>query len=162
LDGSAPISCAAQKAPGSIRPLTLAVLLDQSGSMGEKPHDYDTKWAPVTTALKAFFSDASSATVYASLTFFPRSIPPEPNHIAAAVTAKCDFNSYINPSVPMTLLPSGLFATAIGMQVPNCYSTTTLPAVQGAIAYLQGIGQQMPDAKQAIVLVTDGDPTICG
>ncbi|HEY3233356.1 MAG TPA: vWA domain-containing protein, partial [Polyangiaceae bacterium] len=161
LDGSAPPSCAAQKAPGSIRPLALDVLLDQSGSMGVKPHDYDTKWAPVTAALKSFFSDPSSANIYSALTFFPVSIPPEPNQSTAAVTAKCDFNSYVTPWVPMTALPSGIFATAIDMQTPNCYSTTTLPTVQGAIVYLQGVAQQMPNSKQAIVLVTDGDPTIC-
>jgi hypothetical protein len=150
-------TCASQNATASIRPVYLAFAFDDSGSMGKLDrawHDPSLKWQPVVAATEAFFADASSTGIEASLTFFPG-----PDDI-------CDSDSYATADVPMTPLPSTVFADAITAVTPPAADdwrggTPTLAVVTGVFQQLQPELAAHPDASVALVLVTDGYPQGC-
>src|SRR5262249_20875594 len=87
-----------------------------------------------------------------SLDFFPQA----PNG-----DASCNAADYVAPLVPMQPLPdAATFGGAIGATQLVC-GTPTVPALQGAIEYAQGVAQQHAGARVAVVLVTDGLPDMC-
>ncbi|HEY6081511.1 MAG TPA: vWA domain-containing protein, partial [Polyangiaceae bacterium] len=149
--------CAADFAGTELQPARLAFAFDVSGSMGkldETYHDPALKWRPVVAATRAFFEDATSAGISASLSFFP------------AQDDKCDVATYETPDVAMIALPSPSFGEAIADIDPDTTGkwrggTPTLAVVQGNAAYLRTLVQQEPDAVHALVLVTDGYPNGC-
>ncbi len=155
VDGDVPqldAACAVGGAKAVLKRLNLVVIYDRSGSMGDGTNgDPATKWVPVGTGLKAFFQDPESVGVNATLQYFPYKQNP---------LEQCNASAYYFPDVPLTALPSGVFATNIDATTPSG-QTPTLPATQGAIAAAQMIVQSDPTAKIAIVLVTDGEPDIC-
>jgi len=64
--------CAATTSKAELSPVYLLFLLDESGSMGDdESMNREERWDPVTTALKAFFADAASSGLLASLSLFP-------------------------------------------------------------------------------------------
>jgi hypothetical protein len=149
-DSGTSAGCTATAVEGQLRPVMLATLLDVSGSMG-------TKWVPVSTALRSFFSDPASAGISASLKFFP-----ELDATYSGGFGTCEPNAYLMPKVPMTLLPSSVIASAVPMQLPGgAKNTPTYPALSGTIVYAQQIQAANPGALVAIVLATDGDPKGC-
>src|SRR4051794_30435822 len=72
-NGDGNTTCATVAAKATLTPVNMVVMYDQSGSMGDTTEDpsYDPakRWIPVGTAMKAFFTDKSSAGMNASLTF---------------------------------------------------------------------------------------------
>jgi len=150
-------NCAATHAQTTLRPVRLAFLLDVSGSMGKLDHpwhDPALKWEPVVAGTEAFFGDPAAAGIEASLTFFP------------AADDRCEEESYLTPDVPLTALPSPLFAEAIAAVTPASEDewrggTPTLAALGGVIATLAPAAEAEPDVAHAIVLVTDGYPQDC-
>jgi hypothetical protein len=133
-------------------------MLDRSGSMGiyQRTDNTAKRWTPVTTAMKAFFADPSSAGISASLQFFPLTD-------AATNTMVCDVTAYQTPTVPMTPLPEAtVFSNAIDANFPATHGgTPTLTAFNGTIPYVQGLAAANPSAQVAVVLVTDGEPYDC-
>jgi hypothetical protein len=128
----------------------LVVMLDKSGSMGDPNEGFDPtlKWIPVTTALKAFFTDPGSAGLASSLQFFPQ---------GTDVTSVCSY-PYGTPLVALTpLTASTPLVSTIDATTP-AGGTPTLPALQGAVAYAQQVAAQHPLDQTVIVLATDGDP----
>jgi hypothetical protein len=151
------VVCAAQSAASELRRVYLAFAFDVSGSMGNNPQTFALKWQPVVEATKGFFAEPDSASISASLTFFPG-----PNE-----GTRCTDSAYLIPDVPQTLLPSPAFAAAIdGLNLTaNSQwrsSTPTLAAFNGVAASLLSLGDTSPDATYAVVMVTDGVPQQCG
>jgi hypothetical protein len=145
------LSCVGFTAQSHLVPVSLVVMLDKSGSMGDGINgDPTLKWQPVTAALDAFFNDPASTGVSASLQFFPQS-------------DMCNSDAYYlysPPSVDMRGLPDLAFGMSMSMVTPSG-STPTLPVVQGAIQYAQDTAAMGSGQRVAIVLVTDGEPDTC-
>jgi hypothetical protein len=153
---------------GGAGPWRVRVLLvfafDVSGSMGklDEPnwwHDPTKKWTPVVSATSAFFESPASAGITASLTLFP------------ADEDSCESTSYLEPTLPMTDLPSADFATVFADYEEEVGSplaggdwrggTPTYAATLGVSEYLSAILEDAPEAQGAVVLVTDGLPQGC-
>lgn len=116
-------------------------------------NDPAAKWIPVNQAAEAFFADAKSTGMSASLGFFPKFNGNQ---------TLCQSSDYATPSVTMRALPDATdFKAAIAAQSP-LGSTPTQVALTGAISYARTIATAKPAEVTAIVLVTDGDPTDCG
>jgi hypothetical protein len=150
------VVCAAQSAASELRRVYLAFAFDVSGSMGNTRQTFDLKWQPVVEATKGFFAEPDSASISASLTFFPG-----PNQ-----GTRCTDAAYLVPDVPQTPLPSPAFAAAIdGLNLTADAqwrtSTPTLAAFNGVAASLLSIGDTSPNATYAVVMVTDGVPQQC-
>ena len=138
-------ACATSSASGQLTPANLVFMFDQSGSMGGP--NMSVKWSPVTAALSAFFSDAASTGMSASLQYFSQG-------------STCSSSNYQTPEVPLSPLPSPAFASSISTHSP-AGGTPTLPALKGAIDYAKSTAAAKPGEKVAVVLVTDGDPNDC-
>lgn len=143
-------ACVNEVAQAELAPTNLVFIYDKSGSMGDTTTGFDpnVKWNPVNTGMKSFFTDPYSATVRASLQFFPQNDD--------TIQTTCQFN-YATPQVALSVANDPLFESALDTTKPSG-GTPTLPALQGAIAYAQQIATQRPDEKTAVVLVTDGEP----
>ncbi len=156
-DGGAPgEACAKQTARATRQPVYLAFAFDVSGSMGkgDKPwHDRALKWDPVVSATQAFFEDAKSEGFSASLTFFPA---------GGGEDARCEAESYRQPDVAMTALPSEEFGRALAAMGMEEWrgGTPTLHVVQGVFDQIAA-GQMTQPGRYALVLVTDGYPQDC-
>lgn len=146
--------CKTEQVVTTMVPTRLAFAFDVSGSMGEgdeKWHDKTLKWDPVVAATKGFFADPNSQGIEASLVFFPM----------GNETAKCQASTYATPNVPMTMLPSPLFAAAIDKQAPDGDGTPSVAVIEGTLSYIRAQRAAKP-GKYVLVLATDGYPGLCG
>jgi Mg-chelatase subunit ChlD len=163
--GDGPIEeCAAANQQAELKPVYLVFLLDESGSMGDgRNGNRAEKWDPVTQALNAFFADAQSAGITASLSIFPLNNNKTQGAADEDIAPDCQASAYVAPVVQPTALPnSTAFADAImALDPPNEYGTPTLPALSGTIDYAKSVLAEDPTRKVAIVMVTDGDPNRC-
>jgi hypothetical protein len=163
--GNGPV-CETDSSEAELSPVYLAVAFDVSGSMGHLASpawwtDPDLKWTPAAEAMRAFFEDPIAEGISASMTLFPG--PEE--------ASKCQASSYGDPDVPMTPLPSSAFDAVLDDYEDEVGTplaggdwrtdTPTLAAVEGLAASLEALRAQEPDAKFALVLVTDGLPAGC-
>jgi hypothetical protein len=128
-------------------PVILVFMFDRSGSMGDSIGNGQTKWTALVPGLETFFADPKSKGISASLQFFMQ-------------TDECDVDAYAAPLVPITALPSSVFAQAINAVSP-AGETPTQPALQGALQYASQELAQNAGARVAVVLVTDGEPNGC-
>lgn len=150
--------CESASREAELSPVLLAFAFDVSGSMGQydQPHwwhDMSAKWTPVREAAQAFVEDPNSVGISASLTFFP-----------STSGDKCVIPTYLTPQVAMTELPTTQFTSQFdAFETAGKWGsgTPTLAAVEGVTDYLQGFQAGNPDAKFAVVLVTDGLPQGC-
>lgn len=143
-DGGVNNKCATASATPTPLPVSLVFMFDKSGSMNQ-----NSKWPSCQQGLSSFFGDPSSAGLSASMQFFPQG-------------SQCSSSSYQTPTVAMRALPDAKdFNAAMNANSPGG-ETPTLPALTGAIAYAQQIQKQQSNGKVAVVLVTDGQPNVCG
>jgi hypothetical protein len=171
-----PADCGSDSQSANVKPLVLMFTFDVSGSMGEGStacYDRTLKWEPVVAATKAFFADAGSAGISATLTFFPGPDPNPDNDGQGGMggntldPALCLGDAYTTPSVPLTELPSPAFAAALDAYDPLLSGTAwrigtpTGPGLEGTIAQIEALKITQPDNKYVIVLVTDGAPALC-
>lgn len=155
--GGAQETCTADFAMAELQAVYLAFAFDVSGSMGkldEPHHDPALKWEPVVRATKSFFTDGSSMGMRASLTFFP------------AEEDRCDGETYLEPQVPMTALPSSAFGDAIDAIAPKSEDewrggTPTMAVLEGTHQFIETLANADPAGKYAVVLVSDGYPQGC-
>ncbi len=165
MSGGGPIEeCAAANQQAELKPVYLVFLLDESGSMGDGTNGMRAeKWDPVTQALNAFFADAGSAGIMASLSIFPLNKNKTQSKADQNIAPDCEASAYVAPVVQPTALPnSTAFADAImALAPPNEFGTPTLPALSGTIDYAKTVLAEDPTRKVAIVMVTDGDPNRC-
>ncbi|HEX3775423.1 MAG TPA: vWA domain-containing protein [Polyangiaceae bacterium] len=158
-DGGIADSCASDTHQAAAIPVTLFVLLDQSGSMTQ---DGD-RWSPVTSALKAFVNDMAQAGLNVGLQYFP---------LGATTTDDpqiCAVQNYVTPDVPIAALPGNAAAfaasidkhyfTAAQANDPAHWGTPTAPALAGAYQYLASYLQMHPDQHGVLLLATDGLPS---
>lgn len=144
-DGGVSNQCATASATPTPLPVSLVFMFDKSGSMSE-----NAKWPSCQQGLSAFFGDPSSVGLSASIQFFPQN------------SNQCSSSIYQTPTVAMHTLPDAAdFNNAMKANSPGG-ETPTLPAMTGAIAYAQQIQKQQSIGKVAVVLVTDGQPNVCG
>jgi hypothetical protein len=148
--------CATVTAEATLEPVFLAFAFDVSGSMGKGDypwHDASLKWEPVVAATRAFFEDAASTGLSASLTAFP---------IDSDEDERCDPESYDEPDVAMTELPSSVFGETLDAIREEDWrgGTPTLAVVEGVLSYLDDYRADHP-GHYAFVLVTDGQPQDC-
>jgi hypothetical protein len=141
--------CATASAAAKLVPVSLILMIDKSGSMGDGVNgDPALKWNPITAAIKQFVGDPDSAGVSASLHFFPQA-------------DLCNPSAYYTPAVALRALPDAApFSAAIDAQTP-AGNTPTRPVVLGAIDYALDAQAARPGERVAIVLVTDGEPDSC-
>jgi hypothetical protein len=121
---------------------------------GDYPwHDATLKWDPVVAATRAFFEDPASSGLLAQLTAFP---------IDADDDERCDADSYTEPDVSMTELPSTRFGAALDAIRAEDWrgGTPTLAVVQGVLTSLADYRADHA-GHYAFVLVTDGYPQGC-
>lgn len=168
--GDGPV-CEQTSAETELAPIFLAFAFDVSGSMGhfDRPnwwHDPDAKWTPVAEATAAFFQDADSTGISASMKLFPS---------LGSSDVKCAADTYEAPEVTMRGLPSDAFADVFADYEAEVDtnddgdlrggawrgSTPTLAAFTGTATYLDTFRAANPDAKFVVVLVTDGLPQGC-
>lgn len=164
--------CAASDTPTKLQGVVLTFVFDVSASMGNGQFPYfsrELKWDPVVAATKAFFEDPTSKGLSATLTFFPNELAPIASAAMMGPTsmgAECVAADYATPDVPLTVLPSPAFSTAIDAVTPLDadswrLGTPTLPALEGAIQGVQAMQAADPGTRYVIVLVTDGMPALC-
>ena len=149
-DGAA---CQAATTKAEKLPLTMLIAFDQSASMGNT-NGYTnkaTRWDPVTTAMKAFWLDASTAGISANLRLFP--------HDNTKATS-CQAPAYVTPDVDLTPLPSPVFATKL-VADPNFTFTPTRAVLESTAAQAESLLAADPNGKVVVVLVTDGTPEQC-
>lgn len=168
-------SCESTERAAELAPIYLAFAFDVSGSMGHMDcpywnHDATVKWDPVAAAVKEFFSDETSLNINASLTLFP------------SRDDRCEESSYTTPDVTMRALPSSAFAAVLDAYEdevdwdgsydfpvdssnagagPWRGGTPTRVVVDATVPALEGLRGEHPDARVALVLVTDGLPQSC-
>lgn len=152
-------ACVSSRAGAQLTPVNLVIMYDKSGSMGDPnnqpPFDPNLKWIPVGTAMKSFFADARSAGMKASLQYFPIF------DAQFTVATTCGSKTYETPSVSLRQLPDATtFAQSIDATSPMG-NTPTRPALAGAIDYAISTATAAPDEHTFVVLVTDGEPTLC-
>lgn len=157
--GKGPV-CETASSEAELAPIYLAFAFDVSGSMGQmdRPrwwHDPTKKWDPVVAATTEFFQDPDSQGISASMTLFPE-----------VQSIRCDSESYESPlpgGVAMTALPSNSFKTRLDAYREGSWrgGTPTLAVIEGTIQFLEPLIEEHPDAKFALVLVTDGLPQDC-
>ena len=157
--GSDSGACEGQLAPAQKLPLKMLIALDQSGSMGNTGNSYvnlETRWKPVTAALKAFWSNPLTEGISANLRLFPVSGTTQ----QTASTA-CNASAYASADVDFVALPNAAPFEAKLVENPTNYSTPTRFVLQGTVAEADALLDAEPTAKVVVVLVTDGKPEYC-
>jgi len=156
--------CAATTSKAELSPVYLLFLLDESGSMGDdESMNREERWDPVTTALKAFFADAASSGLLASLSLFPNDKNKTKGSGTPSLPPDCAPAAYSTPVIAPRALPDATsFADAISaVSPPNEYGTPTLPALSGTLDFARSLQAEDASRKVAVVLVTDGEPNQC-
>jgi hypothetical protein len=149
--------CATVATSAALEPVYLVFAFDVSGSMGnegEAWYDPTLKWDPAVEATRSFLEDKGSAGLFASLTAFPINSDNESD--------RCQSDSYVDPVVPMTELPSTKFGDALDTIRATYWGngTPTRPVLDGVMDFIDTYRPDHP-GHYAIVLVTDGYPQQC-
>lgn len=142
--GTAGNDCGGDSYGAQPRQLDIYVVLDESYSM-IFPVDL---WTPVTGALNQFFMSQQSAGIGVGITYF---------------AGGCDVASYETPVVPIAPLPGNAVALQTSMAGRTAMlGTATTPALTGALNHARARQAMLPDSKQVLLLVSDGEPAGCG
>jgi hypothetical protein len=130
----------------------LAIVLDQSTSMGDAANlgmNASARWIPVRDALLDFVAEPGSQ-LQASLHLFPASTDGP---------AACQ-NDYSIPQVAMIALPAQDSFAKVLSTTTTGGGAPTLSAVIGAGKYLRQLQSAAEPIGSAIVLITDGEPSV--
>jgi hypothetical protein len=157
-------SCGTTRQNTKAVPVDVLILQDKSGSMTCPAADDNctsgngtpSRWDAMGMALGTFVDSPAPAMagVAIGLTFFGLQNGSVP----------CTANSYQTPVVAIMPLPGNAtpIKSAIAATMPGG-GTPTAPALQGAIAYArQYTAATAGQRTAAVLLVTDGNPTMCG
>lgn len=138
-----------------MQPVSIYIMLDQSGSMWIPDITLAFKWIVASDAVTAFINDPESAGINVALGFFP---------IGGAT---CDGAMYEVPAAPMGRLPdnASTIADALLFYLAFGSGTPVEPALIGATNYCAQFKQDPtanPDGEDCVVvLITDGMPSDC-
>jgi hypothetical protein len=131
-DGGGPM-CASTPA------LNLMVVLDDGASL--LPW-----WAPLAEGLSAFLEDDAARDLGIGLIRFDEI---------------CDPELYLPPLIPLAPLAANLAALQAAIPSTATLSNSTIPALDAAGRYAQRWSVDHPDARVAVVLITDASPGAC-
>ncbi len=173
------VGCESIVQPLDLDDVVLSFVLDVSGSMGsgmQSHYSQELKWDPVVAATRAFFEDPESAGLFATLTFFPDESATLQGGggggflggmmADGGAAPFCRAESYSEPDVGLTALPSQSFGTALTEATPETVDdwgngTPTLAAIEGTLLAIDAMREVKPNRVHAIVLITDGMPELC-
>jgi hypothetical protein len=175
-------ACASETQNAELVPLDLFIMLDQSASMAEPVKGGATKWAAVTTALKAFFADPKSKNVGVGIQYFAlpyKAAPPVSCKTDADCNGygpclfqacsggdgkdSCDATDYATADVEIATLDANQvskLSASVDSHQPST-ATPTAPALAGAIQHASVWAQANPTHTTIVVLATDGEPSEC-
>ncbi len=129
-------SCTFTALAASRHPLDMYVMMDSNITLQAGV------WEASAMGVRGFANDPRGANIGFGLRYYG---------------TECDSASYAVPSVPVGPIPQN--APAIDMSVLGQHTlraSETLPALQGGIAYQKARVNAHPEAKQVVVLLTDG------
>ena len=179
--GCAGVSTTAEKVP-----LDMFIMLDKSGSMTDSAAGGGTKWDASVSGLTTFLNQPDSAGIGVGIQYFPLSdggncpsfpvmctsdaqcgacgpcMMPIPGFgICSVGNDTCEVAAYATPAVEIALLPgnAGALTSSMNNANPDGDSTTTHPALEGAIDHASDWAVANPGHVVVVVLATDGDPT---
>ncbi|MGK3993321.1 vWA domain-containing protein [Sorangium sp. So ce1024] len=170
--------CIATASVSTIRPATLFVALDRSGSMVTSggTNVSASRWNPARAALMAFFEDPASAGLGVAFRFWPHDNPGPCNDSGGG---ECDENDVRDCGVPivpfdgtaarrLTADPRPFdqqelaLYNALYMPGPGVNGDTPMyPALDGATTWAINYKNAHPEEEVAVVFVTDGIPSDC-
>ncbi|KYF49183.1 keratin associated protein 5-1 [Sorangium cellulosum] len=169
--------CVATASASTIRPVTLFVALDRSGSMVTSggTNVSASRWNPAREALRAFFEDPASAGLGVAFRFWPHDNPGPCNDSGGGVCLPDDARDCSVPIVPfdgtaarrLTADPAPLdqqeFALVNALYPgPGASGDTPMyPALDGATTWAIDYKSAHPEEEVAVVFVTDGIPSHC-
>jgi von Willebrand factor type A domain len=141
--GTSGMDCGGDAYGAEPRQLDIYVVMDKSYSM-IFPTDL---WGPTTSALNQFFMSPQSAGIGVGIQYFAN---------------ECSPAFYETPETPISPLPGNAGPLQASMAgVTAVLGTATTPALTGAITHARNRQTAMPDTKQIVLLVTDGEPAGC-
>jgi hypothetical protein len=148
-------SCYANVSQGEHVPLDLYIMFDQSLSMSCPTASGATRWDAVKSALSSFVQDRAADGIGVGMQYFGLGDIP--------VLSSCDVADYVNADVEIAPLPQNAqpILDSLGRHGPAT-TTSTAPALQGAVQHAQTWKGQNPGHTVAVILVTDGQPNSCG
>ena len=133
--------------------LDLFVMIDQSLSMVTPDASGMTRWAAVTGALTQFYQSPDSAGIGVGQQFFGLGL----------LGSSCTASDYATAEVEIAPLPGNANALTMSLMAHGPSSVTPTPAaLQGAILHAQDWKTKNPSHVVAVLLVTDGEPDLCG
>ena len=146
-------ACKGDAAAAEKLSLDLYVMVDQSLSMVAPDASGMTRWGAVTSALLQFVQSKDSAGIGVGLQYFGLGIGG----------ISCNAADYAMPEVEIAPLPDNEMAlqNSLSIHVPSSV-TPTPAALQGAIQHAQDWKKSHPSHVVAVLLVTDGEPDLCG
>ncbi|MGK3984107.1 vWA domain-containing protein [Sorangium sp. So ce136] len=169
--------CIATASVSLVRPVTMFIALDRSTSMrlAGGVNVNMQRWVPATNALKAFFQDPASAGLGIAFRFWPHANPGPCNDTATGCPGPGGGGCAL-PLVPFDGLAANRLmeeSAAMGDQqelklmqaftnfpVPSG-DTPMYPALDGATTWAINYKNIHPEEEVAVVLVTDGIPSVC-
>lgn len=177
--------CAGVSTTAEEVPLDIFIMLDKSGSMTDAAAGGGTKWDACVNGLTQFVNQPESAGIGVGIQYFPQTDGPSCPAIPQMCTTdadcgacgpcmsvgfagfcvgtsdSCEVALYATPAVEIALLPGAATAITSSMNAanPDGDSTTTHPALDGAIDHASEWATNNPGHVVVVVLATDGDPT---
>ncbi len=154
-----PPICAGNASRLTERPVNMFFVVDKSFSMS---YDIPTRWASVSTAMKAFFSDPDSAGLNVAMRFFPDDVPAVGCNETACDSEACKVPGVTRGALERERAPTdtqeqALFDALAGARLPMAY-TPMLPALEGGLQWSRDRQADYPREVYVVVLVTDGEP----
>jgi Mg-chelatase subunit ChlD len=163
-------ACAQSSSTASLGSLTMLVMMDDSGSMGD-----NNKWNQVAAAMKAFFADPAAAGLQVGLRLFPSNTPTmgcwdtvcnmdQNAAIQACSTPLVDIGQLTAAAAPADMQEAKLLAAIPAnpqSKQKNSGGTPTYAALQGAENIAVAYSAAHPAEKVVVVFVTDGEPNGC-
>ena len=152
--------CASAGVESRTLPVTIFFALDGSRSM-VSGKQRALRWEPVTVALKAFLNDPGSAGLDAAMQLFPTPTDHLNVIVPEARAYACRVAPYRTADVKVQALPdSGDFQAFIDAAEPD-HATPTNSMFRGIIQQAEEVLNSDPEARAAMVMLSDGDPSEC-
>jgi hypothetical protein len=118
------------------RRLDMYLMVDSNVTVSATP-----VWEVMTDGISRFVVDPRSTGTGVGIRYFGNT---------------CDSAEYAQPSVAVDVLPKNASAIILSTRARRWSASPMLPALEGAIQYQRARARLHPEAKQAVVLVSDG------
>jgi Mg-chelatase subunit ChlD len=151
VDMLPPDTCLELKIEAKELKLTMALLMDRSGSMQALD-----KWTSATKAIRTFVDRPDVVGLKFGLQYFPT--------LGMEEAGYCNTNAYKIFAVPVAPLPGNVLPIQQSLEKAqaNGGGTPMAAGLAGTIAALRDLTLAETDTEGVVILVTDGDPNSCG